>query len=79
LEESISTKDWWVRVFMFVLAFVKVNARLALAFSTRSHANSQLEIRRKLAKQSIYYSFSINRGRRTRQKRGSGLSELMCR
>ena len=33
LEELISTKDWWVRVFTFVLALtIKVNARLALAF-----------------------------------------------
>jgi hypothetical protein len=78
LEESISTKDWRVRVFTFVLALVEVNARLALAFFTRSLALSQLEFRRKLAKELIDYSFSINRGERIKQKRGSGLSESIC-
>ena len=44
-EESISTKDWKIRVFMFVLAVVKVNARLALSFFTQSDTLSQLEFR----------------------------------
>jgi hypothetical protein len=78
LEESISTKDWCVRVFTFVLALVEVNARLALAFFTRSLALSQLEFRRKLAKELIDYSFSINRGERIKRKRDSGLSESIC-
>ena len=35
LEESISTKDWQVRVFMLVLELFKVNARLvAITFFT---------------------------------------------
>jgi hypothetical protein len=79
LEESISTKDWQVRVFMLVLELFKVNARLvAITFFTTSHAMRQLEFRRKLAKELIDYSFSINRGERIKRKRDSGLSESIC-
>jgi hypothetical protein len=50
LEERISTIDWKIRVFMFILALVEVNARLAVAFITKSPTMNQLEFRRKLAK-----------------------------
>jgi len=67
LEESISTKDWQVRVFMLVLELFKVNARLvAITFFTTSHAMRQLEFRRKLAKELIDYSYSLNRDGRAK-------------
>ena len=76
LEESISTKDWWVRVFLFMLlALIEVNARLALAFFSTSPAmTSQLKFHCYLAKELIdYSSCSLDRGGRATRKRGSGL------
>jgi hypothetical protein len=35
LEERIRTMDWKISVFMFILALLEVNARLAVAFSQR--------------------------------------------
>jgi hypothetical protein len=78
LEESISTKDWRIRVFSFVLALVEVNARLAHAFFSRIVTMSQLEFRRKLAKELLDYSFSINTSRRIKRKRRLELSESIC-
>jgi Transposase IS4 len=78
LEESISTKDWRIRVFSFVLALVEVNARLAHAFFSRSVTMSQLEFRRKLAKELLDYSFSINAVGRNKRKRRSDLPESIC-
>jgi hypothetical protein len=37
-------------VFVFILELVEVNARLAVAFFTKSPTLNQLEFRRKLAK-----------------------------
>ena len=65
-------------MFSFVLALVEVNARLAHAFFSRIVTMSQLEFRRKLAKELLDYSFSINTGRRIKRKRRSELSESIC-
>ena len=79
LEESLNTKDWKLRVFSFVLALVEVNARLAFAFfTTRDTAMSQLEFRRKLAKELLDFSFVSNKGERSKSKRGSGLGTMNC-
>ncbi len=43
LEERISSKDWKIRVFMFILALVEVNAWLAVAFITKSPTMNELE------------------------------------
>lgn len=58
LEESLSTKDWNVRVFTFILALVEVNTRLAMAFFTQSTTAPQLEFHRQLAKELIDYSYN---------------------
>ena len=43
LEERISTKDWKMCVFGFILELVEVNARLAVVFFTKSPTMNQLE------------------------------------
>jgi hypothetical protein len=68
LEESISTKDWKIRVFTFILAVIEVNARLAYQFFTQSDSLSQLQFRRLLAKQLMDFSFVVNRGNRKRSR-----------
>ena len=78
LEESISTKDWRIRVFSFVLALVEVNARLAHAFFSRSVTMSQLEFRRKLAQELLDYSFTINAAGRNKRKRRTDLPGSIC-
>jgi hypothetical protein len=55
-EESWSTKDWKHRVFAFIIALVEVNARLAHSYFNDSTTLSQIDFRRKLAKELIDYS-----------------------
>jgi hypothetical protein len=50
LEESLSTKDWNIRVFLFIIALVEVNARLAWSHFSDMPPITQLEFRRLLAK-----------------------------
>jgi hypothetical protein len=63
LEASLSTKDWKIRVFTFILALVEVNARLAYVYFSGSEPLNQIEFRRKLAKELLDYSYQV-RGRR---------------
>ena len=63
LEESLSTKDWKIRVFSFILAIVEVNARLAFCrWISTDKSVTQLEFRRLLAKELLELSFRV-RGR----------------
>jgi Transposase IS4 len=63
LEESLSTKDWKIRVFSFILAIVEVNARLAFCrWISTNKSVTQLEFRRLLAKELLELSFRA-RGR----------------
>lgn len=78
LEESISTKDWNIRVFMFILALVEVNARLAVAFFTKSPTMNQLEFRRKLAKELLEYSYALHSSGRGKRKRDTGVCPSLC-
>ena len=63
LEESLSTKDWKIRVFSFIIALVEVNARLARSHFSDMASVTQLEFRRLLAKELVEYSMQA-RGRR---------------
>ena len=81
LEESINTKDWKLRVFTFVLALIEVNARLAFAYFTQrddAAPLSQLEFCRKLAKELLALSHTVNTGERNKSKRRSGLVSSIC-
>ena len=79
LEESISTKDWKIRVFMFVLAVVvEVNARLALSFFTQSASLSQLEFRRLLAKELMGFSLTVNSPSKRRSRRSMVPVSTQC-
>ena len=78
LEESLSTKDWKLRVFSFILALIEVNARLALAFFTRSNTMNQLEFRRKLAKELLDFSFAMPERVRARSQRASAPVTVIC-
>ncbi|KAI2509710.1 Transposase IS4 [Fragilaria crotonensis] len=52
LEMSMNTKDWKIRVFMFLMAIVEVNARLAYTFFNKLDSTpNQLEFRQQLAKE----------------------------
>ena len=78
LEESVSTKDWKIRVFMFIIALVEVNARLAVAFFTQSATLNQLEFRKKLAKELLEYSSALHGSRRGARKRDAGACASLC-
>jgi hypothetical protein len=78
LEESISTKDWKIRVFMFVLAVVEVNARLAHSFFTQSDTLSQLEFRRLLAKELMEFSLTDNSPSKRRSRRNMVPVSTQC-
>jgi hypothetical protein len=79
LEESITTKDWKLRVFTFVMALIEVNARFAVAYLTgRDAPMSQLEFRRKLAKELIAFSLTLKTGEMSKSKQVSELVSLMC-
>jgi hypothetical protein len=69
LEESITTKDWKLRVFTFVMALIEVNARFAVAYFTgRDAPMSQLEFRRKLVKELIAFSLTLKTGEMSKSK-----------
>ena len=72
LEESLSTKDWKIRVFSFIIAIIEVNARLARSHFGGLTALSQLEFRRLLAKELLEYSMQV-RGRRQKHE------DYLCR
>jgi hypothetical protein len=74
----LSTKDWKLRVFSFFLALIEVNARLALAFFTRSNTMNQLEFRRKLAKELLDFSFAMPEIGRERSQRASAPVTVIC-
>ncbi|KAI2510975.1 Transposase IS4 [Fragilaria crotonensis] len=78
LEESISTKDWKLRVFTFVLALIEVNARLAIAYFVKRPPMSQLDFRRTLAKELFSFSSTMNRDERSKSKQGSMLMTSKC-
>ena len=59
----MSTKDWNIRVFLFIIALVEVNARLAWSHFSDMPPITQLEFRRLLAKELVEYSLQA-RGRR---------------
>ena len=66
LEESVSTKDWKIRVFTFIIAIVEVNGRLAWSrFGEKPTITQIEEFRRHLAKERLDFSFQA-RGRRRR-------------
>lgn len=74
LEASLSTKDWKIRVFTFILALVEVNARLAYAYFSGSELLNQIEFRRKLAKELLDYSYQVRGQRRVHE----GLCASTC-
>lgn len=78
LEESISTKDWKIRVFMFILALVEVNARLAVAYFTKNQTMNQLDFRRALSKELLEYSYSLSGSGREKRKRDSRVCASLC-
>jgi hypothetical protein len=65
-------------VFMFILALVEVNARLAVAFFTKSPTMNQLEFRRKLARELLEYSYALHSGGRVKRKRDTGVCPSIC-
>ena len=75
LEESLSTKDWNVRVFTFILVLVDVNTRVAMAYFTQSKTAPQLEFRRQLAKELIDYSYKAAGVDRHKRKRSRAAME----
>ena len=78
LEESLSTKDWNVRVFSFILALVEVNTRVAMAYFTQSKTAAQLEFRRQLAKELIDYSYKAAGVDRRKRKRSEAAMASGC-
>ena len=78
LETSINTEDWKIRVFTFILAVIKVNARLAYHFFTTSDTLSQLQFRRLLAKELMDFSFVVNRDNRKRSRRSLEAVAPIC-
>ena len=78
LEESLSTKDWNIRVFTFILALVEVNTRLAMAYFTQSTTVPQLECRRQLAKELIDYSYKAAGVDRRKRKRSAAAMASGC-
>ena len=62
-----------------MLALIEMNARLAVAYFTgRDAPMSQLEFRRKLAKELIAFSLTLNKRVRNKSKRGSELAASIC-
>lgn len=74
LEASLSTKDWKIRVFTFILALVEVNARLAYVNFSGSEPLNQIEFRCKLAKELLDYSYQVRGRRRVHE----GLCACIC-
>lgn len=80
LEMSMNTKDWKIRVFMFLMAIVEVNARLAYAFFNKLDSTpNQLEFRQQLAKELLEFSASLHRRGRSKRKRDSGAVASNCK
>ena len=73
LEMSMSTKDWKILVFKFLMAIVEVNARLAYAFFNKLDSTpNQLDFGQQLAKELLEFSASLHRRGRSKRKRDSG-------
>jgi hypothetical protein len=78
LEDSLSTKDWNVRVFTFIIALVEVNTGVAMAYFTQSKTAPQLEFRRQLAKELIDYSYKAAGIDRCKRKRSEAAMASGC-